>query len=233
MNPATPQKNASHPDLDRLLAYHAGELTEDETSRLQDHLVHCRECSDLVLEAAVFEAPETYVSGVSDIERRTAWRALRKSLPRGARVPLLTALAALLVLGLGLSIWMLQTRSVAPEAGVQALGPIYDAYSESRVRSEARGPEPLGFPPGVEQATVILNPRSTPTYPRYAAEVELPGGAVLTVDDLYRSPSGGFHVGLSRGALTEGTVSVRLFGVDDAGRKTEIDRFEVPVYFER
>lgn len=231
MNPATQPETTPHPDLDHLLAYRAGELADEEASRLQDHLVQCRECADLVLEAAVFEDPETHAPRTSDIERVTVWRGLRKSFRHGAPVPILTAVAAVLVLAVGVSIWMLQTRSVTPAPGVEALGPIYDVYSASRVRSGAREPEPVVFPPGVDQVTVILTPERVPTFPRYAAEVETPEGSVLRLDDLYRSPANGFHLGLSRAAVTEGTLSVRLLGVDD-GATTEIDRFEVPVYFE-
>lgn len=230
MTTATEPTSTVHPDLDRLLAYRAGELPDSEASRLQDHLVECRECADLVLEAALFEDPETHAPRVSDIEKITVWRALRKSFPRGPRTSILTAVAAALVLAVGVSVWMFQTRSL-PAPGVESVGPIHDVFSASRVRSGAREPEPLEVPPGVNRITLILHPEIRPSFPSYAAEVVLPGGTEVRVDDLYRSAADGFHLGLSRQALTEGTVAVRLLGVDD-GTETEIDRFEVPVYFD-
>lgn len=231
MNLATQPKTPAHPDLDHLLAYRAGELPEGDALRLQDHLTECRECADLVLEAAVFEDPDTHAPRLSDIERMSVWRTFQKSLPRHRRIPAWAAVAAVLVLAVGLSVWMLQIQSVPAVPGAQSVGPIYDVYPSSRVRSGAREAEPVVFPPGVEQVTVILNPESTETFPRYVAEVEPPEGPILHVQDLYRSPAGGFHLGLSRAGAQEGTVSVQVWGVED-GERVEIDRFELPVYFE-
>ncbi len=48
------QDSGPHPDLEDLVAYHAGELAAVEEKRLQDHLVWCPECARLVLDLDTF-----------------------------------------------------------------------------------------------------------------------------------------------------------------------------------
>ncbi len=49
--------NGSHPDLDRWLAYRAGDLGREDEGTLQDHLVDCRSCTALVLDLEAFADP--------------------------------------------------------------------------------------------------------------------------------------------------------------------------------
>ena len=46
----------SHPGLDELVAYHAGELDAETSARLQDHLVLCPRCAEQLLELDAFTA---------------------------------------------------------------------------------------------------------------------------------------------------------------------------------
>lgn len=52
-----------HPGPDELVAYHAGELGERHAARLQDHLVLCPECAQLLLDLAAFEADAARAPG--------------------------------------------------------------------------------------------------------------------------------------------------------------------------
>jgi len=117
-----------HPSPDRWLAYHRGELPEDEETRLQEHLARCRDCFDLAEAAAAFAEPEKPDAG-QEVETAARWRLLRPQLgpspgnvraisagPRWRpswRFRLPSSVAALfLVALLGLSVWNLQQRSV-------------------------------------------------------------------------------------------------------------------------
>ncbi|MFL6193491.1 MAG: zf-HC2 domain-containing protein, partial [Thermoanaerobaculia bacterium] len=48
-----------HPSIETLSAYGTGRLSEEESERVQDHLVACRECSGLVLSLKeILRAPQ-------------------------------------------------------------------------------------------------------------------------------------------------------------------------------
>jgi len=68
-----------HPSPDRWLAYHRGELPEDEETRLQEHLARCRDCFDLAEAAAAFAEPEKPDAG-QEVETAALWRLLRSQL---------------------------------------------------------------------------------------------------------------------------------------------------------
>src|SRR4029079_264538 len=63
----------SHPEPEILAAYHAGELTADEERRLQDHLLSCRECSDLLLDLAGLADPGFGAGSLSAADQEALW----------------------------------------------------------------------------------------------------------------------------------------------------------------
>lgn len=69
-----------HPSADRWIAYHRGELSDDEEARLQEHLVRCRDCFDLAAAAASFAAPEEKPDAGQEVETTALWRLLRPQL---------------------------------------------------------------------------------------------------------------------------------------------------------
>ena len=117
-----------HPSPDQWIAYHRGELPPDEESRLQEHLVRCRDCFDLAGAAAAFAQPD---EDGQETETAALWRLLRPQLdppptpenvraisagPRGRpswRFRLPTVKAASFFVGLvGLFIWNVHLQSV-------------------------------------------------------------------------------------------------------------------------
>lgn len=124
-----------HPDLDRWIAYHGGELPETEEDQLRSHLASCRVCVSLVLDLESFNDPtclddtsadETSADdtcaddvGFSEFERAAAWRAMKTVLPArdskptearrpwwSRRLPVPMTLAASFLVGaLGISLW--------------------------------------------------------------------------------------------------------------------------------
>ncbi|HEX6864838.1 MAG TPA: zf-HC2 domain-containing protein, partial [Thermoanaerobaculia bacterium] len=69
-----------HPSPDQWLAYHRGELSEDEETRLQEHLVRCRDCFDLAEAASAFVAPDEAPGPGQEAETAAVWRLLRPEL---------------------------------------------------------------------------------------------------------------------------------------------------------
>ena len=69
-----------HPSSDQWLAYHRGELSEDEEARLEEHLVRCRDCFDLAEAAAAFAQPDEEPGAGQEVETAALWRLLRPQL---------------------------------------------------------------------------------------------------------------------------------------------------------
>lgn len=117
-----------HPSSDRWLAYHRGELPDDEEARLQEHLVRCRDCFDLAEAAAAFAQPDEEPGAGQEGETAALWRLLRPRLdpppqnvreisagPRrrpswGSRLPT-TLAATFFVAMVGLAAWNLRQQS--------------------------------------------------------------------------------------------------------------------------
>jgi hypothetical protein len=180
-----------HPDLDRWIAYHAGETGDDEVTDLQDHLASCRDCTALVLDLEAFADPRAADrrAAVSDFAQATAWRALRPRLPsaRGWYLPAALA-ASFLVAAAGLSGWLQQQREldglrreIADLSQPQANVPVYDLYLGSTLRDELR-----------------------------ARILDAGGETLATVDGLELDELGVATLGLSHRTLASGDYVVRV-----------------------
>ena len=66
-----------HPEPETLAAYHAGELTEPEERRLQDHLVSCPECAALLLDLDGLSDPGFGAGALSPADQEALWRSLQ------------------------------------------------------------------------------------------------------------------------------------------------------------
>ena len=62
-----------HPAGERLTAYYSQDLSADEMTLIQDHLVVCRKCAAAVLDLAAFSAPVDESSKLSPAESEAAW----------------------------------------------------------------------------------------------------------------------------------------------------------------
>lgn len=167
-----------HPDPDRLFAYSAGELTEEDEEEIRDHLSLCRDCVD-----RLWLDPEDPIArdrtGVVDLEVHKAWRemvAQIREIRAGKRLEkerkrtrlYQIAAAASLLLAAGLAWRVSETPS--PHALVNssgASGPtvnvgVYDV-TRSRVRSgSAQALEPVG--PQGGQETILTIPEAVDSF---------------------------------------------------------------------
>lgn len=117
----------AHLDSETLVAYHSKQLSADESSRTQDHLVTCRECTSLLLDLAELCAPEeAEPSRPSQAESEAGWARLQPLFQTAPQAPLslfqrirelvfplrsIHALAALsLVLSLSLAFWIMSLK---------------------------------------------------------------------------------------------------------------------------
>jgi hypothetical protein len=175
-----------HPSPDQWIAYHRGELGEDEETRLQEHLARCRDCFDLAAAAAAFAEPGEKPDAGQQVETAALWRLLRPQLgpspdnvreisagPRRRpswRGHLPTALAASFFVALvGLTAWNLQQRT-ALEAlrAPRPNAPISDLAGGERVTGGRElivpaGPRMLVFHPAEELPVYRLAIRDAAT----------------------------------------------------------------------
>jgi hypothetical protein len=71
----------AHATPDELMAFHRGDLSGEEKERLREHLVWCRECLDLLLEAAAWvESDREETSARPEAQVHRAWQAMQARL---------------------------------------------------------------------------------------------------------------------------------------------------------
>lgn len=224
---ATREESATHPDLDRWIAYRDGELPAEEQESLQRHLAGCRECVAIVLDLEAFSRPEeSDRAGISEFEVAAAWRAVRSAISadvkREHRWHVPTALAAsLMVAALGLSTWLAVEhrtatelrRTVAELSRPQINVPIEDLWPDTTTRG--------GLQRAVEvltadrSLTLVLNLQESQEFPDYRVEIiDSEGTEIWSSTGLEMSPFGNFTLGIPRGFLPAGEYGVRLYGLE-------------------
>ena len=235
---------SGHPGLDRLAAYHGGELPEAEAERVREHLSRCRECADLLLDWRDFARDEPAGAasaaaaawardrervragvarrvGAGSSERRgeaagEAAAARQRAAPRRAPlVPWLAAAAALTAAAVLGGLWW-QERAENRRPRQVALASVAPEGS-SVLRGREEETEVLTSPDS--RPVVLLNLGELPAFPRYEARVEPPAGedaaSVVEID-----PGLGDVLALELGADPEpGGYRVILFGVADGERR--------------
>lgn len=225
-----------HPTPEQLLAYRADELTGEEKRRIQDHLVGCSECLELLLDAEGF-GEASYGAGrpVSRTEKAAAWRSLEARLEgRPARAPAARfrfgtllrssrtayALAASLFLAaMVLSFRVAELgRTVEELTRPQLNAPVEDLFPTSSMRGEESPPPTLELAPESRYFTLILNPVGAGEHPAYRVEIGGPGGETAwSQAGLERTPYGSFTLILARRFLRPGNYRIRLFGRQEEG----------------
>lgn len=232
-----------HPSPDELVAYSAGELPAAEEARVQNHLALCPHCLELLLDFERFSEPgpdseESIPAG----EKAAAWQALqprlaadvaplRRSGLRRAFPRLAYALAAGLfaaVVGLSLRVWHLE-RSMADLSDPQVNAPVVDLLPASPLRGEPGERAVVELPPDSRFFALILNPKGSPDFAGYRAEILDAGGRVVWSEDgLEKNPHGSFTLILSRRFLRPGDYRLRLYGLEGgAGRLLEEFRVRI------
>lgn len=213
-----------HPGPELLAAYHAGELTEPEEHRLQDHLVGCPECAALLLDLDGLSDPGFGAGSLPPADQEALWKSLQAEIheegPLAPVVPLrrstaaprwLQALAAaLLVATLGLSVWVASLRRMVDELSrPQANALVLDLDAgAARGEGEAR---PWVIPKDVRLFTLILSPPG-PRSTRYRVAMERVGGEKVWSGELVPNELGSLSLILPRHGIAPGDYRVRLLG---------------------
>lgn len=220
-----------HATEDEIAAYHAGTLPPDEEARVQDHLLECSECTELLLglDELTLEDDEPAPSE----EVRAAWEELRSRLPPSAPAPpaplpyprrraqpsWLPALAATLAAAVvGLGIWNVSLRNQRDELSRPDLNTQFVELSSSLLRGEGTADAPVLKPQG-RLVTLAFRPDNPRGFADYEVELAGADGTVIWRDKgLRRQESGYFFLTLSR-RLLESSDHLRLWGVEEGRRE--------------
>lgn len=226
-----------HPAPEKLSAYHAKELPPPEADAIQEHLIQCAFCTDLLLDLQSFLEPEEEDQareGVADLGAEAGWRKVRGEMGWSGRqegaaeasrlrrsLRAFQALAAVLLVGVvGLSFYSFRIlrEMKAPEANSISA---FLASSEG-VRSSAVEPELIVLPQGEEKSIAFtLDGDDVDDFPEYRAEIRRKQEEVfLTVSGLRRQPDG-FNFKIGSHGLKSGIYEIELYGLGNGSPARE------------
>lgn len=236
------RQRGEHPDADRLIAYHHGELAAGEADAVQEHLTLCRQCTALVADLAAFPHLDAQPGEPSEHEVAQAWRRVEALLSRRAvagvpdrgtsggtphaTVPwhraavawAVAACLALLCVGLGSWSFHLESRLAeltAPRPNV----PVVDLGSGTR-RS---GDEAVArVPAGEGPFTLYFYPDvAWGDYAAFEWSVTNEAGEAVLAGSGLEERSQAFTLGLDRDSLAPGSYRLHLRGVPRSGGASE------------
>ncbi len=234
----TQETRGAHTTLEEWTAYRRGELPEEESGRLREHLLACSECLDQVLlDPAVYcrSAPQD-PHQVSEFELAAARRALRarheaERLKRW-RMPASIA-ASLLVAALGAStVTAVHHKSLSAELSRPQLNVPIETLENAQVRGEENVDLTVEVPPGASTFTLVLPVGSGDAFTDYRLEIldaegrQVWSGRGLVVDH-YSTAT----LGLSRSFLAAGKYRVRLWGIAEGQQEKEIGAYPVEIRY--
>jgi hypothetical protein len=232
----------AHPTVEEIIAYHAGELTAERHQALQQHLLLCRDCPDLILALDGFaKLPEGEVEA-APAGMDSAWEAVRHQLategwfaggrgkvvrPWRTLLPPRTLLAAAaLVVVASLGFFLL--RNDRPLHIVEQPPP---GSPQWELAPAVRGGEPvrtIGNPGSAGGFTLAVSPEGRWSSPEYQVELLGPEGRRLWNDPWRpRSPSTPFYLEVPRGSLPAGEYLLRLAGRGAAPEPPDERRFRL------
>lgn len=81
-NPLGTSPDSEHPPVERLAAYHRGQLSEQDEESIRDHFIACSDCRKTMLELTDFLDGTRQEGRWSSDKLLSAWREMQASLPR-------------------------------------------------------------------------------------------------------------------------------------------------------
>lgn len=213
-----------HPAPEELLDFVAGDLSEAERERIEDHLALCHECARAALELA--EPPEAEPAPAGELltgtELAAEWQRFRGALAaarperQGAatrRIP--WALAAGLLLAVaGLTVWNARLREEARVlGGPRADVAVVDLVPQDAVARAEEVEEEVRPPAWADRLVLILNLANADSLPEYRLDMADAAGRVIwSRSGVRRGPDGTFTLELPLALVPPGSYRIRLSG---------------------
>lgn len=235
-----------HLEPEEIAAYHDGQLSSEDERRVQDHLVACRECSELLLDLEGLADPEFGAGeALPEGAGEQVWEGIRKETRKEIRSPnvvpfrreprndtprWLRSIAAMLLLTtLALSGWVATLRGRVKElSSPQANTAVLDLYPTSSVRGEGAGPAAQPVPEEAGMATVILRAPGLRRFDGYGIEILRADGSVAWHEDGLKPTYSSFSLSLTRDWLDEAGLRLRLVGIGAKGERQTIGEYALP-----
>ncbi|MDH3402900.1 MAG: hypothetical protein OEP45_04725 [Acidobacteriota bacterium] len=226
--PDVQRAGTGHPHADELIAYRLGRSSEGRAADLQEHLLACGECTELLLDLEAFvTVEEASADAPASFETAAGWRSLRGRL-RGSSAATSWRLAAALALAVvGLSGWALLERSTARETRLamarlslpQPDVPIVDLYPDSVQRGSSAAATEIVVPPGAAYVTAVLALPDPPAAAGFEAQIEDGAGRTVWRGAVRISEHGTFTLGLPARLFDGGSLRIHLLAVDGETRE--------------
>ena len=230
-----------HPAPEKLSAYQAKELPPEEAEAIQEHLVQCTFCTDLLLDLQRFLEPEEEDrprEGVADLGAEMGWRKVREEVgwreePASADVSRLRrrlrgfqALAAVLLVGVaGLSFYSLHVRQEARRFDPNPV--LAFVLSNQGARSGAE-PTVIELPRGKETRVLLNLEGGEDEYPEFRADIRRKGGsAFLSVSGL-ELQGNALRFTMDSEGLEPGIYDIEAYGLRN-GNSVRIGQYTIRI----
>jgi Putative zinc-finger len=219
----------AHPVPEKLSAYLANELSPEEDDALQEHLVGCTLCTDLLLDLQRFlDLPEEDRprEGVADFETAAEWRELRGRMGDGVKdvggekiagpsrirrvfgsVRVWQGVAAVLAVGiLGQALW---TRVESAKVSPMVFSELAPAYPTRGGDEE----ESIELPPGQKNLGLRLSGPDGGCLAYSAKLIQRRGNRIVaTEDDMFYQPEKGYLLLVDARDLALGGYRIEISG---------------------
>jgi hypothetical protein len=224
-----------HPDPEDLLAYHSGQVSDEEADRVREHLALCPTCCDLLLAMESFREFEGETSAEEAAEKAAIWRRLKESISQEktwlaaglspcSRVPYFRraaipwALAAslfLAVLGLSAHVASLQKQVKDLSAGPKVVTLVDLLPEGERVRGAETGE--IQISKDTPEVVLILNLVDSRPFRSYKVALMDNAKTIWETAELRPAPDGYFALSVPREGLPADSrrLQVDLYGQAD------------------
>lgn len=221
-----------HPNLDVLIEYYHERLEAGAAEPLQEHLVHCRHCTAVLLDLEDFSDSEDAQPASQDlVESQLLARVVTSQIrtEKWRNTALLTA-SLLVATALPFGIYY-QRHSQRPAERVTVLSPEINLPMVSLYpRSALRGSQVnrLELPAGARFFSIALATVDLPSSSDYRLVIsDSFGSEIVSLPGLRPSPLGTFSLGLPTSLMPPGKYQLQLFAID--GRTLLIEEYSFEI----
>lgn len=229
-----------HPAPEKLSAYHAKELPPEEAGAIQEHLLQCAFCTDLLLDLQRFLEPEEEDlprKGVADLGAEVGWRKVRAEMGWQEELAAVEvsrlrkslkafqALAAILLVGMGLSFYSLHIRQKARRFEANPVPA--SVPSNLGVRSAVE-PTVIELPQGRETRVLLTLEGSDADYPEFRAEIRRKDGQSLARVPGLELQDSVFRLTMDSEGLESGAYDIEVYGLRE-GNSVQVGQYTIQI----
>ena len=226
--------SGAHPMLDVLIEYYHERLEADAAEPIQEHLVHCRHCTALLLDLHDFSIAEGTQPASQDLAechllaRAVSFQVRAERWRNTALLAAFLLVAATLLSGIYYRSHSQRgagemTAALSPEINL----PIVSLFPRSALRGS--NVNRLDLPPGSRFLSIVLTTVDLASFSDYQLVISDPANhEVLSLQGLRPSPLGTFSLGLPSSLLRPGNYQLRLLGLS-GGRKMLMEEYPLEI----